>query len=233
ERDITTSLTVTAAGGINENQFPEILDLFFSRNHIASMMVQPLAFSGRASSFTGRSSRLFIPDVVRLLGASGHRAVEASDFIPLPCSHPLCFSLAFYIADHSGSFTSVNRLLHLDKYLDVLSNRVFFGLDSEEQELIRDMVYDLWSGPAGSAPTRAEVLKTIRGLLQQLPCGYYNPRDTFSIVERHIKSIFIHAFQDCETFDLARVRRCCNAYPMPDGSLMPLCVHNVLKRQHQ
>ena len=44
------------------------------------------------------------------------------------------------------------------------------------------------------------------------------------------KSIFIHAFQDAETFDLARARRCCNAYPQPDGSLMPACVYNVLRR---
>jgi 7,8-dihydro-6-hydroxymethylpterin dimethyltransferase len=230
ERNISTSLTVTAAGNINDDQFPEILKLFFSRDHIVSLMVQPLAFSGRAASFAGRASRLTIPDIIRLLAASGHPAVEAADFIPLPCSHPLCFSLAFYLADQSGKFVSVNRLFQLDRYLDALSNRIIFGLDTEEQERLKEIVYDLWSGPAGNAPDGAGVLKTIRALLRELPCGCFNPRQTFSLMERRIKSIFIHAFQDCETFDLARVRRCCNAYPQPDGRLMPACAHNVLKR---
>jgi 7,8-dihydro-6-hydroxymethylpterin dimethyltransferase len=231
ERNISTSLTMTAAGSINEDQFGKILELFFSRDHIVSLMVQPLAFSGRASSFAGQASRLTIPDIIRRLAASGNPAVKASDFIPLPCSHPLCFSLAFYIADQERNFVSANQLFQLDRYLDALSNRVIFGLDVEEQERLKEIVYDLWSGPAGNAPDGAGVLKTIRALLRELPCGCFNPRQTFSLMERRIKSIFIHAFQDCETFDLARVRRCCNAYPQPDGRLMPACAHNVLKRQ--
>jgi 7,8-dihydro-6-hydroxymethylpterin dimethyltransferase len=233
ERNISTSLTATVAGSINDDQLPEILKLFFSRDHIVSMMVQPLAFAGRAAAFAGRASRLTIPDIIRLLAESGHPAVEAADFIPLPCSHPLCFSLAFYLADQSKTFLSVNRLFHLDRYLDALSNRVIFGLDIEEQDRLKEIVYDLWSGPAGNAPDGAGVLKTIRSLLRELPCSCFNPRQTFSLMERRIKSIFIHAFQDCETFDLARVRRCCNAYPQPDGRLIPACVHNVMKRQQQ
>jgi 7,8-dihydro-6-hydroxymethylpterin dimethyltransferase len=232
-RNISASLTVTAAGGVNDDQFPEILQLFFSRDHLVSLMVQPLAFEGRARSFAGRASRLTIPDIIRLLAGSGHPAVAAGDFIPLPCSHPLCFSLAFYLADPAGTYASINRILQLDRYLDVLSNRVIFGLDMEEQERLKEMVYDLWSGPAGNAPDGAGVLKTIRSLLKELPCGCFNPRQTFAVMERRVKSIFIHAFQDCETFDLARVRRCCNAYPQPDGRLMPACAHNVLKRSVQ
>jgi uncharacterized radical SAM superfamily Fe-S cluster-containing enzyme len=232
-RNISASLTVTAAGGVNDDQFPEILRLFFSRDHLVSLMVQPLAFEGRASSFAGRASRLTIPDIIRLLADSGHPAIAAGDFIPLPCSHPLCFSLAFYLADPSGTYASINRILQLDRYLDALSNRVIFGLDPDEQERLKEMVYDLWSGPAGNAPDGAGVLKTIRSLLRELPCGCFNPRRTFGWMERRVKSIFIHAFQDCETFDLARVRRCCNAYPQRDGRLMPACVHNVLKRGAQ
>ena len=106
-------------------------------------------------------------------------------------------------------------------------------MDIEEQERLKEMIYDLWSGPAGNAPDGAGVLKTIRSLLRELPCGCFNPRQTFSLMERRIKSIFIHAFQDCETFDLARIRRCCNAYPQADGRLMPACAYNVLKRQQQ
>jgi hypothetical protein len=75
------------------------------------------------------------------------------------------------------------------------------------------------------------VMKTLRGMLDQMAADRFEARRAFSITERRIKSIFIHAFQDAETFDLARVRRCCNGYPQPDGTVMPACVYNVLGRQ--
>jgi uncharacterized radical SAM superfamily Fe-S cluster-containing enzyme len=59
-------------------------------------------------------------------------------------------------------------------------------------------------------------------------CGCFDARTMFTTTERRIKSIFIHAFQDAGTFDLDRARRCCQAYPQPDGRLLPACVRNVL-----
>ena len=44
---ITTSLTMTVAGGVNDDQFPAVLDYFFAQPHIVSLMIQPLAFAGR------------------------------------------------------------------------------------------------------------------------------------------------------------------------------------------
>jgi len=71
EADVSTSLTVTAAGGVNEDQFPAILDYFFAQPHVVSMMVQPTAFVGRGRELAGRATRLTIPDVVGLLAQSG------------------------------------------------------------------------------------------------------------------------------------------------------------------
>ena len=154
--------------------------------------------------------------------------------LPLPCGHPLCFSLAFYImldgAGPNGGTVSLTRLIDASQWLDMLANRTVFGLDEEEHQRMKDMIYDLWSGPAGTAPDSEAVIKTLRGVLDEMATQQFDPRRAFAITERRVKSIFIHAFQDGETFDLARVRRCCNAYPLPDGTLVPACVHNVLRR---
>jgi 7,8-dihydro-6-hydroxymethylpterin dimethyltransferase len=90
EADVTTSLTMTAAAGVNDDQFPAALDYLFRWENIVSLMVQPLALAGRAAGLRGRVGRLSIPDVVRGLGQAGHPVVRAEDFVPLPCSHPLC-----------------------------------------------------------------------------------------------------------------------------------------------
>ena len=60
-------------------------------------------------------------------------------------------------------------------------------------------------------------MKTLRGLLDEMAATAVRSAPGVLITERRVKSIFIHAFQDAETFDLARVRRCCNGYPQPDG----------------
>lgn len=237
DRDVTTSLTMTAAGGVNEDQFPRMLDHFFGENHLVSLMIQPLAFEGRGTGMAESVSRLTIPDIVQALGNAGHPCVKSGDFAPLPCSHPLCFSLAFYMMlDDGRGAVSLNDLVNASDMIDTLANRVIFGLDPEEHEKLRDMVYALWSGPVGAVPESASVLATIRSLLKALQqnaesCCMFDPRKAFTLVERRIKSIFIHAFQDAENFDLARVRRCCQAYPQPDGRLIPACVHNVLGRE--
>jgi uncharacterized radical SAM superfamily Fe-S cluster-containing enzyme len=223
---VTTSLTVTLAGGVNQQELKPILDYFFSRRHVVSLMIQPVAFAGRAADMAGRGDRLTIPDVIGLLAQTGK--VAAEDFAPLPCSHPLCFSLAYYLMLDGGGAVPVNRLVKADGLMDSLSNRTVFGLDEEEHERLKDMVYELWSGPAGTAPDGQAVLDTLRNILAEMSCACFDARKAFTTAERRIKSIFIHAFQDADTFDLARVRRCCNAYPQPDGRLVPACVRNVL-----
>jgi uncharacterized radical SAM superfamily Fe-S cluster-containing enzyme len=233
EMDITTSLTMTAAAGVNDDQFPEMLQLLFGEKHIVSLMIQPMVFAGRAREMTGRIKRLTIPDIVRRIGEAGHPGIATKDFVPLPCSHPLCFSLAFYLMTADGDAVSLSRLTDASTMLDCLSNRVFFGLDVDEHEKLKQLVYDLWSGPSALAPDSAAVLQSLRQILRSISEasteGGFDPRKVFEAAERSVKSIFIHAFQDVDTFDMSRIRRCCQAYPQRDGRLIPACVRNVLQ----
>ncbi len=231
EASISTSLTITVAGGVNEDQFPEILRYFFLQSHIVCLTIQPVALAGRATRAGGGINRLTIPDVLKSLDTAGDPRVRAADFAPLPCSDPRCFCLAYYLMLDDGGTVSLNRLTDASRLMDMLANRTVFGLDGEEQDRLKDLVYELWSGPAGSAPDGEAVMRTLRRIMDAVGACGCEPRAAFTLAERHIKSIFIHAFQDADTFDLSRVRRCCQAYPQPDGKLIPACVHNVLTRE--
>lgn len=237
EAGITTTLTMTVAGGVNERQIPAMLDCLFSTAYVVSLMLQPVAFAGRAAAMAGGLRRLTIPDVIALLSGAGNPNVHSANFVPLPCSHPLCFSLAFYLMLDGGRAVSVSQLTDAATLMDSLANRIFFGLAEGEEQRLKELIYELWSGPAGAVPESQAVLATLRGLLRDISancgnsaCTGFDPRRVFTRMERKVKSIFIHAFQDAETFDLARVRRCCQAYPQADGTLLPACVHNVLRR---
>lgn len=106
-------------------------------------------------------------------------------------------------------------------------------------------MYDIWAGPppprdgvddgcghgCGCNPFLSDqALKSMRKLLIRATDGGYSPRKAMATGERAVKSIFIHQFMDPDTFDLARVRKCCQVYPQPDGRLMPACVFNNLYR---
>ncbi len=229
--DIATSLTMTAAGGVNHAQFRPMLDYLFEHEHVLSLMIQPMAFAGRGAALKGSVERLDIPMVIQMLSDSGHPSVAPDDFVPLPCSHGLCFSLAFYLMLDDGNAVSLNRLVDADAILDTTANRVIFGLDPDEHTKLKEWIYAIWSGGAGSAPDNKSAMDTLRNILRDLSnkkhCCF-DPRRMFQDMERKVKSIFIHAFQDVDSFDLARARRCCNAYPQADGRLLPACIRNVL-----
>ena len=231
--DAAASLTMTLAGGVNEAQLDEAVNCLMERDHLLSLMIQPLAFAGRGEAMSDSAQRLGIPDVVSLLGKTSNPAIKSEDFVPLPCSHPLCFSLAFYLRLDDGGIASIAEMLDAPNLLDAIANRTVFGLDEQEFDRLREMIYEMWSGPVGAAPDGQAVMSTLSGIMRELSCntGCFDPRRAFGQAERRIKSIFIHAFQDAETFDLARVRRCCNAYPQADGKLIPACVHNVMGRK--
>jgi 7,8-dihydro-6-hydroxymethylpterin dimethyltransferase len=231
ESDVPMSLTATVAAGINDRAVRDIADLLFEHEHILSAMFQPAAYAGNAARL-GRSERaVTIPDVISALDGAAHHTVCAADFSPLPCSHPACFSLAFYLRIEDKQYAPIKQMVDAERYMDLIQNRAIFGTDSENFELITDAVYDLWSGPAALSPDSEKALQAVRRLIASTTAdGGYSPRRALSVAERSVKSIFIHQFMDPDTFDLSRARKCCQVYPQLDGRMIPVCVHNCLRR---
>jgi uncharacterized radical SAM superfamily Fe-S cluster-containing enzyme len=226
------SLTMTVVRGVNESRVEEAVRLLFERDNLRSVMFQPVAYTGGASALARPAETLTIPDVIRALDGAAGGQVAADDFSPLPCSHPACFALAFYLRTDDGRHLPIKRFVQIDRYLDMVQNRAIFGTDAESFEAARDAVYDLWSGPAALVPDSEKALSAARRLLDSAACarrGACSPAATVAAA-KSIKSIFIHHFMDRDTFDLARARKCCNVYPLADGRMMPACVYNCLRR---
>ena len=51
------------------------------------------------------------------------------------------------------------------------------------------------------------------------------------MTERSARAIYIHSHMDEETFDVARVMKCCVGVPEADGTNIPTCSYNVLYRE--
>ena len=134
EIDVSTSLTMTVAGCINDDQLPDVVQYLFSKANVVSLMIQPLRAGRRGKSMAGKFVRLTVPEVIGLLDRARAVPAAARDFSPLPCSHPLCFSEAFYLALDGGGVVSFDRLVDGPRRSDAVANRTLFGLDAEDQE---------------------------------------------------------------------------------------------------
>lgn len=234
ELDVPMSLTATVAHGLNDHAISGVADLLFQHDHILSAMFQPAAYAGNAARLGRPAQSVTIPDVISALKGAGAGTICPDDFSPLPCSHPACFSLAFYLRIEDDRFVPIKQMVAAERYMDLIQNRAIFGTDSENFQLITDAVYDLWSGPAALSPDSQKVLNAVRQLVASTTSdGGYSPRRALSVAERSVKSIFIHQFMDPDTFDLSRARKCCQVYPQLDGRMIPVCVHNCLRRGQQ
>jgi hypothetical protein len=231
ELDAPLSLTATIARGVNDDQVSGVAELLFRHDHILGAMFQPLAYVGRGAALDRPVDAVGIPDVIRGLDGAAGGQVARGDFAPLPCSHPACFSLAFYLRVADQRFIPVRRLVPIECYLDMLQNRALLGTDPGSFESVKSAVYELWSGPAAATPDSQQALAAARRLLKSIAASPdAQPARALATGERSIKSIFIHHFMDRDTFDLSRVRKCCNVYPQPDGRVVPVCVYNCLRR---
>jgi len=231
ELDVPMSLTATVARGINDAAIREVADLLFQREHILSAMFQPAAYAGHAAGLGRPAEAVTIPDVISALNDAGSGAVCPEDFSPLPCSHPACFSLAFYLKIEDNRYAPIKQMVDAERYMDLIQNRAILGTDGESFRLITDAVYDLWSGPAALSPDSERALTAVRKLVAAVTAGGgYSPRRALDVAERSVKSIFIHQFMDPDTFDLSRARKCCQVYPQLDGRMIPACIQNCLRR---
>lgn len=226
------SLVFTLAKGINDGETGTAVETLLGNGNIVSLMVQPLSFAGmREDTSEFDDAGITMSETIELISEKSKGLIRKTDLLPLPCSHPACFSMTFLLKLKSGGFMPINRFIQMEDYLDIVKNKPILGLDRNGFEKIRKLAYELWCAPAGCFPESRQVLETVKHLIGEAQKGGFDQTSMLSIGESNIKSIFIHHFMDARNFDLSRARKCCNSYPQPDGDQIPACVFNVLRRK--
>lgn len=230
---VRTTLIATVARGVNDDQIGECVKLLFDNDFILSLLFQPAAYTGYGGAHFGPHDPLnviTIPDVVHGCEAQTDGLLKASDFLPLPCSHPSCFALTYLLKTEDG-YVPFPRFLELERYLEVISNRGTIRPDEHFEDALRDAINTMWSS-SGQLPDNERVLHQLKRALKLM-----YPRDRalelwerLKIGEGLVKTIFMHAFMDEHTFEVDRIKKCCTHYAMPDGRLMPGCAYNIFHR---
>ena len=141
--------------------------------------------------------------------------LEKSDFVPVPCCHPSCQSIAYAYVE-GEEVTPLARLVNVDEYLDYITNRVWPDPSHEVKEALEAM----WSSSAtpGSEKLADDFVCVTCDLDFRIP----------SNVAKHIFAVTIKDFQDPYTFDIRKLMKCCVEIATPDGRLIPFCSYNTV-----
>jgi uncharacterized radical SAM superfamily Fe-S cluster-containing enzyme len=232
ELDIPTQLIFVASRHVNEHQIGEVVRLFLETDCFISLNFQPVAHTGQGGGVLPHDplDRLTIAGVIRRCEEQTDGVLAASDFFPLPCSHPQCVSLTYLLKLDDGSCVPFPRFVDFHQHLNLLRSSAVLPATHDVERSLQDTLYDVY-GRSADLPKGDLILRALRRTVEAMfPDRALTPKEAARIGERQAKSIFLHHYMDRHDFDLERLRKCCHHYPQPDGRIMPACGFNLFHR---
>ena len=233
KHNVTVTILPAVAAGYNDSEVGALLDLVLKRQNILSLELHTLCFTGQGGVGFNRGARITIPDLHRRIEEATGGRITSKDFVPSPLAHPHCYSICYLLCLDDGSYVPFTKLISRADLFSLLDDSLYIEPREKLEEMFRGVIDRLFAEP-DSLPEAEQVLSTIKRLLNRLfPPG--EPTlpltERRRIAERSAKAIYIHSHMDEETFDVARVMKCCVGVPAPDGTNIPTCSYNVLYRE--
>jgi hypothetical protein len=218
-----TFLTVMLRG-VNEDAIGGILDLMRQNDLILSLCVQTMTYTGQGGGKWPAREHLPVDEAARVVCERSRGALEFPDFFRKPSAHPLCYLLCYMFKDGE-------RLLPFTRFAprEKLENMVadsYLMRTSADDDFFQEAVGGLY------ARGDAEQLKVFRALVERL----YPPGRTLGAFERQraaesaVRTIYVHAHMDEDTFDCSRAMLCPDLVPSEPGRLVPACTYNLFYR---
>ncbi len=229
---IFTTLVMAVAEGVNDGEIGKVVEYAFDTDYIGGVAFQPVFGSGRANPIDPMK-RVTTTGVLQRLGAQTGGLVTPEDFIALPCSHPDCCSITYYVRGDEGQMNSIPKLLGIERLkanLGLVSNRIAFpdanpaiqaaliGMMSETTTISRPELVDYVLNLCESCDLGlSEFVKSVGRMVVR--------RETpIETVTKRMKRLTIKSFMDAWTLNLERLQQCCVHVGSTDGDSNPVRV---------
>ncbi|MDZ4851167.1 MAG: radical SAM protein [Pirellulaceae bacterium] len=239
EANIHTTLVCTLQGGVNEDQIGPLVEFGLARRHVTGISFQPATYSGRHVLPDELERRITFPDVIQALARE--TVFQESDFMPLPCAHPNCHSLA-YAYRSSNQTVPLTRFFDARRHYDLIANGISFNRPGV-RAIIEEYLGRRGCCSGGSCSEPESNLTPRSASKSELPTMALQVLDDPVASEFFAKAlsqtlgaedvfrITITSFLDAYNFDVRRVMKCCTHHVLPSGHVIPFCAYNVLYRE--
>jgi uncharacterized radical SAM superfamily Fe-S cluster-containing enzyme len=198
----------------NAHQIGEVLDTCFATPFIGGAMFQPVFASGRSPA-VDPMDRVTTTGVLARIEDQSRFNVSARDLIALPCSHPDCCSIGYWLKGKRGDVTSVASIVGEQALKDNLS---IFGNSIAFSDGLKD-VHRALTGLMSETMTlsRPEILVHLKHLCAACDLGgltdmlrlAFGPDATAKFVGERVKRVTVKHFMDANTLITERLEQCC------------------------
>lgn len=239
---IRTTLVATLQADTNLDEVGQIVRFGVERPWITGISFQPATYSGRFVLPEALERRITFPDVVEAIADQTEGMFHVDDFLPLPCAHPNCHSLA-YAYRTGGRVVPLTRFIDAAENLDLLANGITFTRPMARQ-LIESYLGKLGccaGGDCSGGEPNPVVLPILgQGGAPTAPVGdgeeqvasdFFHRALAEDLAPEDVFRITITSFLDAYNFDVRRLMKCCIHHVLPSGHVIPFCAYNVLYRQ--
>jgi hypothetical protein len=225
--DVQTTLLMVLIGEVNESELPRLLELLSGRDFVRSLCIQTMTYTGQGGGTFLPRSHVPVDGVERRIEEASGGRLRQSDFVPLPTAHPLCYGVAYLLVDGKGGVCSWSRLLGRDSLAAHLGDGYLLHPSETLEAELRGAIDRLWS--EGGEP---ELLAALKELLRELyPAGRATSvHERQRLAQRRVKTIYVHAHMDEDTYEVGRAMRCPDQVPVEAKRLIGACNYNLFYR---
>ena len=215
--DVSTTLVVTVARGVNDDQLGEILTFASTLSCVRGVTLQPVQEAGRHEGYDPEQHRLTLTEVRRRI-LDQYPTFSQDDLVPVPC-HPdaLCMG---YALKYDGKVLPLTRYASPADLLAGPANTIVL----EEVADLKAKAVGLFStgiGPEEAGERLADLLCCLPRL------------DVKGLTYKNVFRVLIVRFSDARDLDVRSVKRSCIFFATPDGKLVPFDTYNLFYRRGQ
>ncbi len=227
---VDTTLIPVMTRGYNDHEIGDILRLGLGLGCVRHLEIHTITYTGQGGASFDRSGRISMIEVLQRIEETSDGLLRASDFVPSPSAHPLCYQIAYLLLDDEGGPpVPFLRFLDRETMIACLADHLYLEPGARLEGALQDAITTLW---ARGEPGDERTLRLLDALVRKLfPRGKrLSPAAALRASERAVKAVYVHSHMDEETFDVERAYQCCDSNCYADGKTVPVCNYNVLYR---
>jgi len=154
-------------------------------------------------------------------GSGGQLAPE--DFVSRPAAHPLCYRVC-YALKSEAELVPFTRLAGREEVEALLADG-YLARPGETAEFFRRAVDGLYA--RGERRYDAALRALLERVYPRRPLGIFERQRA---AESAVRTVYVHAHMDEDTFDCSRAGQCPDLVASADGRLVPACTYNLFYR---
>jgi len=220
------TLTMTAAKGVNDGEIGAVIRRAMTTPYVGGVTIQPVFGSGRNSGIDPED-RLTHGGVLKRLEPQTSGEITWRDLTALPCSHPHCCSVGYFLLDDAEQWKSLTSIMghdrlkdFLDLNPDLIANRIADSeVNTRMKEAVKHSLLDLFSEQSSlSHPSMSDIWRDICttcdlgiGTLTKLATSALPGQHTRlrKFLGERVLRITVKPFMDMNTMIEERLTQCC------------------------